>query len=84
MSFWLSQYSVLGLDQKHGATVQAACVVQLVDGNKTNYSGSREMSAPAVCANVQMSKCPNEGPKRPAYLRKFSEMGETEERDFIW
>ena len=49
----LSQDSVSGLDQEHGATDHAVCAEQLVDGEKTNYSGACGMSAPAAWANAQ-------------------------------
>ena len=50
---WLSQDSVSGLGQKHGATDHAVCAEQLVDGEKTNYSGACRMSALAAWANAQ-------------------------------
>ena len=53
MPVWLSQGSVSGLGQKHGATDNAVCAEQLVDGEKTNYLGACGMSAPAAWANVQ-------------------------------
>ena len=48
----LSQDSVSGLGQKHGATDNTVCAEQLVDGEKTNYSGVCGMSAPAAWANA--------------------------------
>ena len=51
---------------------------QLVDGEKTNYSGRCEMSAPATWNS------PKEGPQRPTNACKVREMGETEERNIIW
>ena len=53
MPVWLSEDSVLGLAQKHGATDNTVCAEQLVDGEKTNYSDSRGVSAPAAWANAQ-------------------------------
>jgi hypothetical protein len=53
MPVWLLQDSVSGLGQKHGTTDHAVCAEQLVDGEKTNYSGSRGMSAFAEWANAQ-------------------------------
>ena len=53
MSVWLSQDSVSGLGQKHGATDNTVCAEQLVDGEKTNYSGACRMSAPAAWVNAQ-------------------------------
>ena len=53
MPVWLSQDSVSGLGQKHGATDNTVCAEQLVDGEKTNYSGACGMSAPAAWANAQ-------------------------------
>ncbi len=53
MPVLLSQSSVTGIDQKHGATDHAVCAEQLVDGEKTNYSGACEMITPAAWANAQ-------------------------------
>jgi len=53
MRVWLSQDSVSGLGQKHGATDHALCTEQLVDGEKTNYLGACGMSAPAAWAIAQ-------------------------------
>jgi len=49
----LSQNSVSGIDQKHGATDNTVCAEQFVDGEKTNYSEACRMSAPAAWANAQ-------------------------------
>ncbi len=49
----LSQDSVSEIDQKHGATDNTVCAEQLVDGEKTNYSGACGMSTPAAWANAQ-------------------------------
>ena len=53
MPVWLSKESVLGLGQKHGAIDHAVWAEQLVDGEKTNYSGAFMMSAPAAWTNAQ-------------------------------
>ena len=53
MKVWLLQDSVCGLSQKHGATYNTVCVEQLGDGEKTNDSGSRGMSAFAEWAIAQ-------------------------------
>ena len=53
MPIWLSQNSVYGLGQKHGPTDNTVCAEQLVDGEKTNYSGNRGVRAPAASANAQ-------------------------------
>ena len=49
----LSQDCVSGLAQKHGPTDNNVCAEQLVDGEKTNYSGACRMSAFAAWANAQ-------------------------------
>ena len=46
MPVWMSQDSLSGLGQKLGKTI---CVEQLVDGEKTNYSGACIISASAAC-----------------------------------
>ena len=53
MPLWISPDSVSGFGQKHGATDNTVCAEQLVDCEKTNYSGSRGMSAPAAWASAQ-------------------------------
>ena len=53
MSVWLSQDSVSGLAQKHGATDHAVCAEKIVSSEKKNYFGASRMSAPAAWANAQ-------------------------------
>ena len=50
MPVWLSQDSVSGFDQKHGEIDHAVCSELLVDGEKTNYSGRRGVSAHVAVA----------------------------------
>jgi len=49
----LSQDSVSGLGQKHGATDHAVCAEQHVDGEKTNYSGACTKGEPVAWVNAQ-------------------------------
>ena len=37
-----------------------------------------------MSASAEWAKCPKEDPKRPPNGRKVREIGESEERDFIW